>query len=799
MKRMLVNATQQEELRVAMVDGQRLYDLDLETSTREQKKSNIYKAKVTRVEPSLEAAFVDYGGNRHGFLPLKEISRSYFKSDARSGGRVPIKDAIQEGQEIVIQVEKDERGNKGAALTTFISLAGRYLVLMPNNPRAGGVSRRIEGEDRNLIREALSVLTIPEGMGLIVRTAGVGRNVEELQWDLDYLLSLWESIEKASNDRPAPFLIYQESNVIIRALRDYLRNDMGEILIDNQEIYKKAHDFMQQVMPHNLQKLKHYTDSIPLFTRYQIESQIESAFNREVRLPSGGSIVIDPTEALVSIDINSARATKGSDIEETALNTNLEAATEIATQLRLRDMGGLVVIDFIDMNHARNQREVENRLRDALKMDRARVQVGRISRFGLLEMSRQRLSSSLGEASQIVCPRCKGHGTIRGVESLALSVLRILEEEAMKENTERVVAQLPVNVATFLLNEKRPMINTIEERHKATIILIPNATMETPYFEVNRDRTDEVTDEDRTSYQMATKMEAPNETLEAPAQSITTAEQPAVTTVTPPSPAPTQKSVSEGGFIKRIFSTLMGNGGEKKKAEQPARQDNKRPQQRRQGPRPGAKRGTRGRKPGGNQQQRRSGQQQQARGAQKPQQTGTNKPEQKKDIKPAANSNEPLNQPADTQNTGLQKDKPSDSGRGKRRGRRGGRNRNRTSDNRTTSETTSPAGNTNKTNSEQAGQTQTSAVQQSEQQTSGSTASTTSTFGSVAALGAARREKERQDAENSSKPSPSPASSDQQQSEVNNREAQKPATQASQQPETRPSESVTADKPAENT
>lgn len=355
MKRMLVNATQQEELRVAMVDGQRLYDLDLETSTREQKKSNIYKAKVTRVEPSLEAAFVDYGGNRHGFLPLKEISRSYFKSDARSGGRVPIKDAIQEGQEIVIQVEKDERGNKGAAITTFISLAGRYLVLMPNNPRAGGVSRRIEGEDRNLIREALSVLEIPEGMGLIVRTAGVGRNVEELQWDLDYLLHLWEVIEKASNERPAPFLVYQESNVIIRALRDYLRNDIGEIQVDNLEIYNKAHDFMQQVMPHNLHKLKHYKDDIPLFTRYQIESQIGSAFNREVRLPSGGSIVIDPTEALVSIDINSARATKGGDIEETALNTNLEAATEIATQLRLRDMGGLVVIDFIDMNHAKTR------------------------------------------------------------------------------------------------------------------------------------------------------------------------------------------------------------------------------------------------------------------------------------------------------------------------------------------------------------------------------------------------------------------------------------------------------------
>jgi len=415
---MLVNATQPEELRVAMVDGQKLYDLDIEVPSREQKKSNIYKGKITRVEPSLEAAFVDYGAERHGFLPLKEISRAYFTEAAREqGGRVNIKDAVKEGIEVVVQVEKEERGQKGAALTTFISLAGRFLVLMPNNPRAGGVSRRIEGEDRSLIREALAALEIPEGMGVIVRTAGVGRSPEELQWDLDYLIKLWVSIEEAASQRPSPFLIYQESNVIIRALRDYLRSDINEVMIDDGEVYQRAQEFMSMVMPHNLSKLKRYDDPVPLFTRYQIESQIESAFQREVTLPSGGAIVIDHTEALLSIDINSARATKGADIEETALNTNLEAADEIARQLRIRDLGGLVVIDFIDMGPTKNQREVENRLREALKLDRARVQVGRISRFGLLEMSRQRLRPSLGESSQIVCPRCNGQGTIRGVES----------------------------------------------------------------------------------------------------------------------------------------------------------------------------------------------------------------------------------------------------------------------------------------------------------------------------------------------------------------------------------------------
>ncbi len=568
MKRMLVNATQPEELRVAMVDGQRLYDLDIETPAREQKKANIYKGKITRVEPSLEAAFVDYGSERHGFLPLKEIARSYFKSEAAgNGGRVNIKDVVSEGQEIVVQVDKEERGNKGAALTTFISLAGRFLVLMPNNPRAGGVSRRIEGDDRAEVREAMATLDIPDGMGLIVRTAGVGRSAEELQWDLDYLLHLWKAIETASRERAAPFLIYQESNVIIRALRDYLRADIGEVLVDDESVHKQAHDFMQQVMPHSLPKLKRYQDPVPLFTRYQIESQIESAFSREVRLPSGGAVVIDHTEALVSIDINSARATKGSDIEETALNTNVEAADEIARQLRLRDLGGLVVIDFIDMSQSRNQREVENRLREALKMDRARVQVGRISRFGLLEMSRQRLSSSLGESSQIVCPRCIGQGTIRGTESLGLAVLRILEEEAMKEKTACVVAQVPVSVATFLLNEKRRSINEIEARHRVSLMLIPNQHLDTPQYDVKRVRTDEM-EEGALSYEMAIEPE----TIEAPSslQAKPLAEVPAVKTVAPPTPVPPPtppalRAEDDGGFIRRLWTSLFGG----RKGEEP--------------------------------------------------------------------------------------------------------------------------------------------------------------------------------------------------------------------------------------
>ncbi len=537
MKRMLVNATQPEELRVALVDGQSLYDLDIETPARERKKANIYKGRITRVEPSLEAAFVQYGAERHGFLPFKEIAREYFSGDA-DPAKASIADVIKEGLEVVVQVEKEERGNKGAALTTFISLAGRYLVLMPNNPRAGGVSRRIEGPERNEIRDALKELDVPDGMGLIVRTAGVGRNAEELQWDLDYLRNLWSAVGKAAETKSAPFLIYQESNVIIRALRDYLRSDIGEILIDDRDVYERAREFVQQVMPHNLQKLKFYDDKVPLFSRYQIESQIESAFQREVRLPSGGVIVIDHTEALISIDINSARATKGADIEETALKTNVEAAEEIARQLRLRDLGGLIVIDFIDMGPNRNQREVENRLRDAVKQDRARVQVGRISRFGLLEMSRQRLRSSLGESSLELCSRCSGQGTVRSVESLALSVLRIIEEEAMKDKTGKVVAQLPVDVATFLLNEKRGILDTIETRNGIDVILIPNRSLETPHYELQRVRTDEET-EAETSYQMAGEDTQPSRAEELLTAERPRAEKPVVSGVSPATPAPT--------------------------------------------------------------------------------------------------------------------------------------------------------------------------------------------------------------------------------------------------------------------
>ena len=488
---MLFNATQPEELRVALVDGQHLFNLDIETTQRTQKKANIYKAKITRVEPSLEAAFVDYGADRHGFLPLKDISRKYFKQNIEQGKTNHIAELVQEGTEIVVQIDKEERGNKGAALTTFVSLPGRYLVLMPNNPKAGGISRRIEGEERSQLKEILNQLDVPESMGLIVRTAGIGKNIEELQLDLDYLLHLWTAIDEASLERDAPFLIYQESNIVIRAIRDYLRSDITEIIIDEEKTYQEAYDFMQRVMPQHLHKVKQYTDNIPLFSRYQIETQIETAFQREVNLPSGGAIVIDHTEALISIDINSARATRGSDIEETALNTNLEAADEVARQLRLRDLGGLVVIDFIDMSPSKNQRAVENRIKSALKLDRARVQVGRISRFGLLEMSRQRLKPSLGESSQITCPRCSGHGTIRGIDSLGLSVLRIIEEESVKDNTGRILVQLPVNVATFLLNDKRDIISDIESRQKITVTLIPNESLVTPHYRIERIRNDE--------------------------------------------------------------------------------------------------------------------------------------------------------------------------------------------------------------------------------------------------------------------------------------------------------------------
>ncbi len=492
MKRMLVNATQEEELRVALVDGQKLFDLSIDLPSREQKKANVYKAKISRVEPSLEACFVDYGAQRHGFLPLKEVSKEYFRQQPQ-GGRMNIRELLSEGQELVVQVEKEERGTKGAALTTFISLAGRFLVLMPNNPRAGGVSRRIEGEDRDQMREVMSQLQIPEGMGAIVRTAGVGRTVEELQWDLDNLKTQWAQIDAAVKDRPAPFLVFRESDAVTRSMRDYLSDDVGEVLVDDAAAFQKAQEYMQRFMPADAQrKLKLYTDDIALFTRFQIESQIESAYAHKVQLPSGGSIVIDYTEALVSIDINSARATRGSDIETTATNTNLEAADEIARQLRIRDIGGLIVIDFIDMELPKNQREVEDRLRDAMKMDRARIQIGRLSRFGLLEMSRQRLRPSLGESSHIVCPRCVGIGSIRSVESMTLAVLRLIGEELRKDRTARVIAQVPVAVATYLINEKREWLRTLEDKSTAELIIVPNENIQTPEYSIKRVRDDEM-------------------------------------------------------------------------------------------------------------------------------------------------------------------------------------------------------------------------------------------------------------------------------------------------------------------
>ncbi len=537
MKRMLINATHPEELRVALVDGQRMYDLDIESGAREQKKANIYRGRITRVEPSLEAAFVDYGSERHGFLPLKEISKQYFKDPSQSS-RSSIRELVKEGQEIVVQVDKEERGNKGAALTTFISLAGRYLVLMPNNPRAGGISRRIEGEERSQLRDVMNQLTVPADSGVIVRTAGIGRSAEEIQWDLDYLQQLWESIAAASDKKAAPFLIYQESNVIIRAMRDYLRQDIGEVLIDEPKVYQDVLSFVQQVMPSYENKIKFYDQEIPLFNRFQIESQIETAFQREVTLPSGGAIVIDPTEALVSIDINSARATKGSDIEETALNTNLEAAEEVARQLRLRDMGGLVVIDFIDMGPMRNQRAVENKLRDSLKLDRARVQVGRISRFGLMEMSRQRLRPSLGETSGIVCPRCSGQGSIRDVASLALSIIRLINEEANKDRSAEIRAVLPVNMATYLLNEKRAEILEVEKTANVRVVIIPNPQMDTPHFEVSRLRDDsDAAQAGETSYEIDL-VQHHFDAKEFDAKTPIDMEKPAVESIQPAKPAP---------------------------------------------------------------------------------------------------------------------------------------------------------------------------------------------------------------------------------------------------------------------
>src|SRR5215510_12380128 len=581
MKRMLFNATQAEELRVAIVDGQKLIDLDIETNGKEQRKGNIYKGVVTRVEPSLEAAFVDYGSERHGFLPFKEVSRAYFLGDNVELSRARIQDVMREGQELIVQIEKDERGNKGAALTTFISLAGRYLVLMPNNPRGGGVSRRVEGEERNELKDLIAQLEVPQGMSIIGRTAGLGRTLEELQWDLGYLLQLWRAIETACKQQGGAFLIYQESSLVIRAIRDYFHQDIGELLIDTESIYEQARQFMAHVMPANVNRVKLYKDDVPLFSRFQIEHQIETAYSRQVPLPSGGAIVIDHTEAMVAIDVNSARATKGGDIEETALRTNLEAADEIARQLRLRDLGGLIVIDFIDMEIARSQREVENRLREALRYDRARVQMGKISRFGLMELSRQRLRPSLEETAHQPCPRCTGTGFIRGIESTALHILRIMQEEAMKENSAAVHAQVPVDVASYLLNEKRADIHALEARLKVNIVLIPNIHLETPHYKVERLRHDDLNQEGvlPPSYNL---VEAPTEEpayassqeprptrAEAVVKGVTPDQPPPIVPPRPaaaPMPAPEMRGPAPAperpGIMTRLFGWLRGEAPE---------------------------------------------------------------------------------------------------------------------------------------------------------------------------------------------------------------------------------------------
>ena len=592
MKRMLINATQKEELRVALVDGQRLFDLDIESPGHEQKKSNIYKGKITRVEPSLEAAFVDYGAERHGFLPLKEISREYFPEGYVFSGRPNIKDIIQEGQEVIVQVSKEERGNKGAALTTFISLAGSYLVLMPNNPRAGGISRRIEGDERLELKEALDCLDVPEDVGLIVRTAGVGKSPEELQWDLKVLLHHWEAIKNAAQSRPAPFLIHQESDVIVRAIRDYLRRDIGEILIDNKKIFEKAKNHIRLVRPDFINRVRLYEGEVPLFSHYQIESQIESAFQREVRLPSGGSIVIDVTEALTAIDINSSRSTRGGDIEETALNTNLEAADEIARQLRLRDLGGLIVIDFIDMTPVRHQREVENRIREATRQDRARIQFSRISRFGLLEMSRQRLSPSLSEASSHICPRCQGTGKVRDNESIALSILRLVEEEAIKENSSQIHAIVPVEVASYLLNEKRKAISGIESRQNVSVVVVPSESMETPHFSVYRLRENEI--EPMLSYDLAKRYLARQDDEQNPYhhshsdEALVSRNEPVITvesvlnsTELNLQPAPTPVELAKPSLLSRIIAKIKAIFSEEPKEEEKPKAKSRNPRERR--------------------------------------------------------------------------------------------------------------------------------------------------------------------------------------------------------------------------
>jgi ribonuclease E len=687
MKRMLFNATQPEELRVAIVDGQKLIDLDIETAGKEQRKSNIYKAVITRLEPSLEACFVEYGGNRHGFLPFKEVAPQYYQPG--SGNRPSIKEALREGQELLVQVEKDERGNKGAALTTYISLAGRYIVLMPNNPSGGGVSRRIEGEDRNELREVLSHIDVPQGMSIIARTAGIGRSEEELQWDLNYLKQLWDAIDGAASAEKAPSLIYLESSLVVRAIRDYFNPEIGEILVDTEDVYQQALAFMSTVMPDNVNRIKRYIDDVPLFSRFQIEHQIESAHAREVRLPSGGVIVIDHTEALTAIDINSARATKGSDIEATAFHTNLEAAEEIARQLRLRDLGGLIVIDFIDMESSRNQRDVEDRLRDSLRYDRARVQTAKISRFGLLELSRQRLAPSLGEGNYIPCPRCSGIGHIRGIESSALHILRIIQEEAMKETSAAIHVQVPVDVATFLLNEKRSDIHRIESRLKVAITLIPNPHMETPNYSINRLRHDELSgDTMQASYKLVEKPAEEKPHSGAQEQQKAMRAQAVVQGITPAQPAPMKVEESQPSLFGKIVSWFKSLSEEEQPKAKPATAKSRhgqRPERGERGERSergergdGGKRRDRGGRGGRGERDERS----EARGGQKAAPSEAQQPKEAREPRPPKQPRPPRvteekpvleSQVAAASEQGEAGNQPREGGSSRRRGRRGGR------------------------------------------------------------------------------------------------------------------------------
>jgi len=652
---------------MAMVDGQRLYDLNIEGPASERKKANIYKGTITRVEPSLEAAFVDYGAERHGFLPLKEISPEYFVKEVESGGKPNIRDVLKEGQDIVVQIDKEERGNKGAALTTYVSLAGRFIVLKPNKVRSGGVSRRIVGEDRDLARRSLHDVEVPKGMSVILRTAGIDRSPEELAWDLETLLKVWQAILDHVLRRPAPFLLYRESNSVIRALRDYLTNEIGEILVDDEATYSEALEFVEQVMPHNAKKLKLYADPVPLFTRFQIESQIESAFAHKVTLPSGGSIVIDHTEALVSVDINSARATKGGDIEATALNTNLEAAEEVARQLRIRDLGGLVVIDFIDMGPQKNQRAVENRLREAVRQDRARVQIGKISRFGLLEMSRQRLRPSIGESAYQTCPRCSGFGTIRSIESLALAILRIVGEEARKERTAKVIAQLPVEVATYLLNEKRDWVQGLEVSHDTQVVLVANSLLETPHYDIRRVRDDqtELPENVGVSYTLAevdTEADIPQSMEERKV-----AEQAAIDVIKPSTPAP--KRQKTGGFWAWLGGLFKSDGSTKKSKKKPRkRKAAARDTRGRRGEQRGRKRGDQRKKSGAGSGRQRSQKKSKKADTQSRDKRSDQQPRKKK---PAGKAQSQSSTPKDTAHDEQKRPSRNRRSRGGRRRRRG--------------------------------------------------------------------------------------------------------------------------------